>query len=68
MLFRNSLPTGGTLPCPPLKQILAGALAPALAPVPALVDPAWFHALSAWSSVTIDHVRTAVAQWGPWGL
>jgi len=36
------------------------------APAPALVDPTWFHALSAWSSVTIDHVRTAVAQWGPW--
>jgi uncharacterized membrane protein YdjX (TVP38/TMEM64 family) len=62
MLFRNCLPTGGTLPCPRLKQILAGALTP----VPALVDPAWLHALSAWSSVTIDHVRTAVAQWGPW--
>jgi hypothetical protein len=36
------------------------------APAPALVDPAWLHTLSAWSSVTIDHVRTAVAQWGPW--
>ncbi len=35
-------------------------------PAPALVDLAWLHALSAWSSLTIDHVRRAVAQWGLW--
>jgi len=38
----------------------------ALAPVPALVEPVWLHALSAWSTITWDHVQTAVAQAGLW--
>lgn len=33
---------------------------------PALVDLTWLHVLSAWSSLTIVHVRAAVAQWGLW--
>src|SRR5271166_2898543 len=38
--------------------------APAL--VPGLVDPGWLHGLSAWSTVTWDHVQTAVARAGLW--
>ncbi|HBZ68983.1 MAG TPA: hypothetical protein DEP35_04235 [Deltaproteobacteria bacterium] len=33
---------------------------------PALVAPAWLHTLGAWSSITIVHVRAAVAEWGLW--
>jgi len=31
-----------------------------------VVEPAWLHAIGTWSRVTIDHVRTAAVQWGPW--
>ena len=33
--------------------------------VPAFFDPPWLHALGAWSTVTWDHVQTAVARAGP---
>lgn len=36
-----------------------------LAGAPGVVDLAWLHAVSTWSTVTWDHVQTAAAQAGP---